>query len=159
MEVCVDNVQSFINAVEAGASRIELCSSLAEGGLTPSVGFFRQVKKIGNVQLFTFFMTIMAFYNCRKNRESLFTLKFECKIPFSLTKRKKKLLKFQILKLSTSVSNFLHLLYQKLVCVNYTKYVWLGAASMSLRHQMLWGEGYTKYESDLCILIFRPTFK
>jgi len=46
MEVCVDNVQSFINAVEAGASRIELCSSLAEGGLTPSVGFFRQVKKI-----------------------------------------------------------------------------------------------------------------
>ena len=59
MEVCVDNVQSFINAVEAGASRIELCSSLAEGGLTPSVGFFRQVKKIGNVQLFTYFMTIL----------------------------------------------------------------------------------------------------
>ena len=112
MEVCVDNVQSFINAVEAGASRIELCSSLAEGGLTPSVGFFRQVKKIGNVQLFTFFMimTTMAFYNCTKNRESLFTLKLECKIPFSLTKRKKNLLKFQILKLSTSVSNFLHLL-------------------------------------------------
>ena len=50
MEVCVDNVQSFINAVEAGASRIELCSSLAEGGLTPSLGFFRQVKKIGNDQ-------------------------------------------------------------------------------------------------------------
>ena len=90
MEVCVDNVQSFINAVEAGASRIELCSSLAEGGLTPSVGFFRQVKKIGNVQLFAFFMTIMAFYSWRKNRESLFTLKFECKIPFSLKKRKKK---------------------------------------------------------------------
>ena len=46
MEVCVDNVLSFINAVEAGASRIELCSSLAEGGLTPSLGFFRQVQKI-----------------------------------------------------------------------------------------------------------------
>ena len=56
MEVCVDNVQSFINAVEAGASRIELCSSLAEGGLTPSLGFFRQVKKIGNVQFLFSFM-------------------------------------------------------------------------------------------------------
>ena len=48
MEVCVDNLSSFINAVEAGASRIELCSSLAEGGLTPSLGFFRQVKKVNS---------------------------------------------------------------------------------------------------------------
>ena len=48
MEVCVDNVSSFTNAVQSGASRIELCSSLAEGGLTPSLGFFRQVKKVNS---------------------------------------------------------------------------------------------------------------
>ena len=38
MEVCVDNLTSVAAAYDGGADRIELCSSLAEGGLTPTVG-------------------------------------------------------------------------------------------------------------------------
>lgn len=39
LEVCVDNPDGFNAAVQGGADRIELCSSLAVGGLTPSRGF------------------------------------------------------------------------------------------------------------------------
>merc|ERR1712062_252101 len=46
MEVCVDNIESLVNAVDGGASRIELCSALSEGGLTPSTGFLKHAKSI-----------------------------------------------------------------------------------------------------------------
>ncbi len=52
MEVCVDNIQSAINAHAGGAARIELCSSLNDGGLTPSLGFFKTVKQLVTIPIY-----------------------------------------------------------------------------------------------------------
>ena len=45
VEVCANSFQSALNAEKAGADRIELCSELGVGGITPSHGLIKQVRE------------------------------------------------------------------------------------------------------------------
>ena len=43
LEVCVDSVESAVNAEIGGADRIELCGDLIVGGVTPSLALYERI--------------------------------------------------------------------------------------------------------------------
>ena len=53
LEVCADSVQSAVAAQEGGADRIELCSGLVIGGLSPSPALFKQIRKYTDLKIRT----------------------------------------------------------------------------------------------------------
>jgi len=52
IEICANSYQSALNAEAAGASRIEICSELFVGGVTPSYGLIKQVVKSISISVF-----------------------------------------------------------------------------------------------------------
>jgi len=51
IEICTDSLEGALAANKFGAKRIELCSSLSLGGLTPSFGLIRQCVKNTNIEV------------------------------------------------------------------------------------------------------------
>jgi copper homeostasis protein len=51
LEIAVDTAESLLSAVRGGAQRLELCASLAEGGLTPGIGFVEWARQTTSLPL------------------------------------------------------------------------------------------------------------
>lgn len=79
LEICIEGLEDGINAVKAGADRLEINSALALGGLTPSTGLLKTLRAKVNVPLIVmirprhgyFHYSKQEFYHMQQDAEDL----------------------------------------------------------------------------------------
>lgn len=79
MEICIDSLQSAHNAIRGGATRLEVCSSLAEGGLTPTPGLVYTIKS-QNSKIPLYCMIRIRAGNFIYTREEMNAMLFDLKL-------------------------------------------------------------------------------
>lgn len=52
IEICIEGIDGLLAAQAGGADRVELCASLLEGGLTPSLGVVRTALRLAKVPFY-----------------------------------------------------------------------------------------------------------
>ncbi len=52
LQVSVEGVDGLLVPQENGANRVELCASVLEGGITPSIGIVRQALRMARIPVF-----------------------------------------------------------------------------------------------------------
>ncbi|MBD1558852.1 copper homeostasis protein CutC [Vibrio sp. S9_S30] len=77
IEASIENIESLYSAIAGGATRIELCSALALGGLTPSYGLMQQVRKISTIPVYAMIRPRQGdfFYNDEEIESMMFDIK------------------------------------------------------------------------------------
>ena len=71
LEICANSYQSAINAQNAGASRIELCSNLTIGGITPPNRLLEKVSKNITIPVYVLIRPRGGDFNYSENEFSL----------------------------------------------------------------------------------------
>ncbi|XP_062560523.1 copper homeostasis protein cutC homolog [Armigeres subalbatus] len=69
LEICIDSFQSAVAAILGGADRLELCTALSEGGLTPSVGLLREVRAFVEQNSQHRHVLLYAMIRCRRGSD------------------------------------------------------------------------------------------
>lgn len=64
LELCTDCVEGALLAGRHGFKRIELCSALSEGGLTPSLGLIQSCSEVGSVEVHAMIRTRGGAFSC-----------------------------------------------------------------------------------------------
>ncbi|KAK9712724.1 CutC family [Popillia japonica] len=80
LEVCVDSFESAMAAIAGGAGRLELCSSLIEGGLTPTPGLLMQIQNANSNKIPVFCMLRCRSGNFIYTNEEIEIMKEDAKI-------------------------------------------------------------------------------
>ena len=78
LEICAETPQACLAANEGGADRIELCSALIVGGLTPSYGLIREAVESGSTPVYVLLRPRGGDFLCSQQEFRVICRDLEC---------------------------------------------------------------------------------